>query len=348
MTTTERVDRFQRRHPGAGFPIAVLYKFSDDDGHFLAALITYYGFLALFPLLFLLSTALGLVLRGNPELQQQVLDSVLRELPVIGPQLGSPERLGGGVTGLVVGTLVALYGGTGLGQALQHTMNTAWAVPRHHRPDPIRSRGRSLGLLCSLGLLVVGSTVLSVLGSGVATVGGGLSVWLLILLTAGSVVLNAAVFVLGFRLTTARRLTVRQVAPGALAAAVAWQLLQTFGGVYVARVVTNATAVNAVFALVLGLMAFLYLAAVVLVLCVEIDVVRVDHLYPRALLTPFTDDVELTSGDERVYADAARAQRAKGFERVDVHFDDDGKGPGTEPSPETRRPSGESTAAGDT
>jgi YihY family inner membrane protein len=339
MTMTERADRFQRRHPGAGFPIAVLYKFADDDGHFLAALITYYGFLALFPLLFLLSTVLGLLLRGNPELQQQVLDSALRELPVIGPQLGTPERLGGGITGLVVGTLVALYGGTGLGQALQHTMNTAWAVPRHRRPDPIRSRLRSLGLLCSLGLLVVGSTVLSVLGSGVATVGGGLSSWLHVLLTVVSVLLNAAVFVLGFRLTTARRLTVRQVAPGALVAAVVWQLLQTFGGVYVARVVKNATAVNAVFALVIGLLAFLYLAAVVLVLCVEIDAVRVDHLHPRALLTPFTDDVDLTSGDERVYADAARAQRAKGFQRVDVHFDD-GTGSSTECSPETGHPSG--------
>ena len=342
MTMTERVDRFQRRHPGAGFPIAVLYKFADDDGHFLAALITYYGFLALFPLLFLLSTVLGLLLRGNPELQQQVLDSALRELPVIGPQLGSPERLGGGVTGLVVGTLVALYGGTALGQALQHTMNTAWAVPRNRRPDPIRSRARSLGLLCSLGLLVVVSTVLAVLGSGVATVGGGLSVWLHILLTAASVLVNAGVFLMGFRLTTARKLTVRQVAPGALAAAITWQLLQTFGGVYVARVVKNAGAVNAVFALVIGLMAFLYLAAVVLVLCVEIDAVRVDHLYPRALLTPFTDDVELTSGDERVYADAARAQRAKGFQRVDVRFDHPRRS-STERPPETGHPSGEPT-----
>ena len=99
MRMTERVDRFQQRHPGAGFPVAVVYKYADDDGHFLAALITYYAFLAVFPLLFLLSTVLGLVLRGNPELQQQVLDSALRELPVIGPQLGTPERLGGGGRG---------------------------------------------------------------------------------------------------------------------------------------------------------------------------------------------------------------------------------------------------------
>ena len=322
MGTTERLDRFQRRHPAAGFPLAVVYKYADDDGHFLAALITYYGFLALFPLLLLLSTVLGLLLRGNPDLQQRLLDSALGQLPVIGPQMGNPEHLGGGVTGLVIGILVALYGGTGLGQAFQHTMNTAWAVPRHKRPNPIISRVRSLLLLCSLGMLVVASTVLSALGSGVATYGGGLQGGLHVLLILASVVINAGVFIFGFRQTTARRLTVRQVLPGALAAAVAWQLLQSFGGIYVAHVVRSASAVNAVFALVLGLIAFLYLGAVAIVLCAEINVVRADRLHPRALLTPFTDDVDLTAGDERVYTDASRAQSAKGFQRVDVHFDD--------------------------
>src|SRR4051795_7605696 len=111
MSMTQRVDRFQQRHPGAGFPIAVLYKFADDDGHFLAALITYYGFLALFPLLLLLSTALGLLLRGNVQLQQQVIDSALREFPIIGQQLGAPERLGGGIPGPGPGTLVGPYRG---------------------------------------------------------------------------------------------------------------------------------------------------------------------------------------------------------------------------------------------
>ncbi len=324
MRMTERVDRYQRRHPGAGFPIAVFYKFLDDDGHFLAALITYYGFLALFPMLLLLATVLGLVLSGNPELQQQVLDSALGEFPVIGPQLDTPERLGGGFTGVVVGGLVALYGALGLGQAMQHTMNIAWAVPRHSRPDPVTARGRSLLLLCTLGLAVLASTVLSALSSGAAAYGGGFRGGLHVLLTVVSVLVNAGVFVLGFRLTTARRLSVRQVAPGALTAAVAWQLLQSFGGVYVARVVAGASAVDAVFALVLGLIAFIYVAAVVLVLCVEINVVREERLHPRALLTPFTDDVELTPADQQVYAEAARAQRAVRPQRVDVSIEEDG------------------------
>jgi inner membrane protein YhjD len=328
---TGRLDRYQRRHRGAGFPIAVVYKFADDDAHFLAALITYYGFLALFPVLLLASTVLGLVLRGDPELQQRLLESALAELPVIGAQLETPERLGGGVLGLVVGSAVALYGGLGLGQALQHTMNTCWSVPRHRRPDPVTARGRSFLLLITLGLLVLITTVLSALGSGAAAYGGGFSGGLHVLLTAVSVLMNAGVFVLGFRVTTARRLSVRQVAPGALSAAVAWQLLQTFGGVYVARVVATASAVDAVFALVLGLMAFLYLGALILVLCVEVNVVRVERLWPRALLTPFTDDVSLTAGDERVYAEAARAQRAKGFQRVDVSFDGSEQEEGAQP-----------------
>jgi hypothetical protein len=83
-----------------------------------------------------------------------------------------------------------------------------------------------------------------------------------------------------------------------------------------------------VFALVLGLLAFLYLAAVVGVLCVEINVVRVDRLYPRALLTPFTDDVDLTAGDRRSYTGLAKAQRSKGFQEVDVTFDPPREAPG--------------------
>jgi inner membrane protein YhjD len=320
MGLTERLDRFQRRHPAAGFPLAVVYKFADDQGTYLAALITYYGFLSVFPLLLVFATVLGIVLRGHPELQQQVLDSTLSELPVIGDQLGDPRRLGGGTAGLVIGILGALYGGLGGAQAVQHAMNTAWAVPRNRRPNPFAARGRSLLLLGTIGLVVLATTVLSTLGSTSVASDNAL---VRTGLTALSVVVNGAVFVLGFRLGTTRRLTARQVAPGALAAAVVWQLLQSFGGVYVTHVVRTASATNAVFAVVLGLIAFLYVAALALVLCVEVDAVRVDRLHPRALLTPFTDAVELTEGDERVYTDAAQAQTAKGFQTVEVSFDPD-------------------------
>lgn len=72
--------------------------------------------------------------------------------------------------------------------------------------------------------------------------------------------------------------------------------------------------------MVLGLIAWLFLASVAIVISAEIDVVRYKRLYPRALLTPFTDDVNLTQADRRTYTEIATAQQAKGFQSVTVKF----------------------------
>jgi membrane protein len=323
VSLADRLDRLQRRRPVAGFPIAVVYKYIDDFGPYLSALITYYAFVSLFPLLLLMSTVLGTVLAGNPELQARLIDSALSQFPVVGDQLGAPQELSGGLLGVMVGVLGSLYGGLGVAQAVQYAMNTAWAVPRNNRPNPFVARGRSLLLLGTAGLAVIGTTALSAVGAR----GEGVAATVVqVLLFLAAIAINAVVFVFAFRLATPRHLTVPQVLPGALTAAVLWQLLQTFGVTYVRHVVNTASATNGVFALVLGLLAFLYLAAVVGVLCVEINVVRVDRLYPRALLTPFTDHVELTAGDRRSYTGQAKAQRSKGFEEVEVTFDPPDRG----------------------
>src|SRR3978361_2172402 len=110
MSLSARLDAFQQRHPGAGFPLAVIYKYVDDSGAYLAALIAYYGFVSFFPLLLLLSTVLSFVLSGHPGVQHDVLNSALSQFPVVGEQLGDPKHLGGGVAGLVIGILGSLYG----------------------------------------------------------------------------------------------------------------------------------------------------------------------------------------------------------------------------------------------
>jgi len=311
------LDRLQRRHRRVGFVVAVVYKYVDDQGGYLAALITYYAFVSLFPLLLLMTTALGVVLAGHPELQQEVVQSTMGQFPVIGSQLQRPEELSGGALAVVIGIAGALYGGLGVGQAVQNAMDTVWAVPRVNRPDPIRSRVRSLLLLFVLGSAAITATAISAVGRAAETLG-----WLgKAGLTVTAVAINAGICLVAFRVTTARRLTYRQVLPGALAAAVVWQLLQSFGAGYVAHTVTNASATNGVFALVLGLLAFLFLVSASLVLCAEVNAARVDRLHPRALLTPFTDAAELTTADRRTYTRKAKAERVKGFQRVSVRFD---------------------------
>jgi membrane protein len=323
VSITERLDRFQRRHPGAGFPLAVIYKYSDDQGNYLAALITYYAFVSLFPLLLLLTTILAFVLRGDSHLQQQILHSTLSQFPVIGDQISSPKGLQGNGIGITVGIVGSLYGGLGVAQAAQYAMNVAWGVPRNERPNPLKARGRSLLLLGTVGVGVITTTVLSALGSSAHAFGADVGSTLKILLTFASVAVNAALLLLAFRIATARDVSWGDIAVGALLAALFWQLLQSLGTAYVAHIVKNSSATNGVFALVLGLIAWIYLTAVAVVLCVEVNVVRSHKLYPRSLLTPFTDDVELTHADQEAYTSQAMAQRAKGFQKVDVRFEPD-------------------------
>jgi inner membrane protein YhjD len=325
VSVTERLDALQRRVPALGFPLAVLYKFFDDQGNYLAALISYYGFLSFFPLLLLLSSVLGYTLAGDPALQHRVLDSALSQFPVIGQQLSSPAGLQGSATAVVVGIVASVYGGLGVAQAVQHAMNSAWGVPIAHRPNPLVARLRGLLLLAAGALAILATTVLAGIGTSPQVVGLDLGTGAQVVSAALSVLINAALLVLVFRIATARRLSLRQAAPGALCGAVAWLLLQSFGATYIQRVVNGASATNGVFALVLGMLAWIYLSAIAFVLCVEVNVVRVKHLYPRSLMTPFTDDVDLTHGDARAYTDAAVAQRAKGFQTVDVSFEGEGR-----------------------
>jgi membrane protein len=331
VAIAERPDRFQRKHPWAGLPLAVVYKYFDDFGTYLAAMLTYYGFVSLFPLLLLLSTVLSFVLSGDQRLQHELLTSALHQFPMIGPELGEPGHLSGGLPGVLIGILGCLYGGLGVAQAFQYATNTMWGVPRNERPNPFKARGRSLLLLATAGSAIMGTTVLSVVSGGGAAALGAAGRYLVL---AASVAINIAVAIFAFRFAPARRLSVRDVVAGAIAAALIWQLLQSFGVVYVRHVIKHASITNAVFALVLGLLAFLYITATAVLLCVEIDVVRVSRLHPRSLLTPFTDNVTLTSGDRRAYSRQAKAQRSKGFEHVDVNFEPPSAEPGDDdPSP---------------
>ena len=225
--------------------------------------------------------------------------------------------MSGGTLGVVIGIAGALYGGLGVGQAVQNAFDTLWAVPRNERPDPFRSRIRSLLLLLLLGGGLIATTVLAAVARASQSFGVTGKVGIVV----AAVLINSAVCLVAFRLATSRDLTFREVAPGAVAAAILWQLLQWFGAIYVEQVMQSASATNGVFALVLGLLAFLYLIATTLLLCAAANVVATDRLYPRALLTQFTDDVELTGADRRTYTGQAKAQRAKAFQRIDVTFD---------------------------
>ncbi|MEH3032533.1 MAG: YihY/virulence factor BrkB family protein [Aeromicrobium erythreum] len=328
MGAVSRVDAFQRRHPVVGFPLAVIYKYFDDQGPYLAAIVTYYAFVAVFPLLLISTSILGFVLQGDPQLREDLLKTALSQFPIVGTQLSSEQGLQGSTTAIVVGSIAALYGAMGLGQAAQNAANIAWSVPRNSRANPFLMRLRSLIFLAIAGLgilvLAIATSVLANLDSFGGPVVGWVARGIGLLLTIG-------IFVGLFRLVSAGRAGARSVLPGAVVAGLGWQLLQLAGSSYVTRVIGRADeTVNSTFALVLGLVAFIFVAAVLVVLALEVNVVLRRHLYPRALLTPFTDNVDLTEADVRAYTAYAKAQRHKGFQVIEARFE---KEP-ADPSPE--------------
>ena len=315
------VDAYQRRHRWLGFPLAVAYKFGDDQGPYLTALITYYGFLSLFPLLLLMVTVLGYVLQGDPQLQARLVSSTIAELPIIGSQLrDNVHALKGSGVALAVGIVGTLYGCLGLAGATQNAFNRAWAVPRNERPNPLALRGRSLLLLLVLGAGMIATTGLTGLTTAAGALGATFATWVGVAAVPIATVVNVGLFLVAFRLLTASEVPWRQLRVGAVVAGSGWQIVQMLG-TYLVTQLKGAPETYGVFGLVLGAIAWIYLLALVVVFAAEINVVAQRRLWPRALLTPFTDRVRLTPADKRAYAAYAQSERHKGFEVVDVGFE---------------------------
>jgi YihY family inner membrane protein len=315
MSVTDRLqalDRRQQRHRRVAFVAGVIKKFGDDEAGRLAALIAYYGFVSLFPLLLLLVTVLGFALEGDPRTQASVLHSALGQFPIIGQQLQSNiHSLKGSAGALAIGVIGLLLGGLGVVGATQNAMQQVWHTPRKRRPSFLIWRLRGLALFAVLGIMLVVSTVLA--GYVAAQTAGAVAV-------IGGVVIalafNLALFFTAFRFLSPEEIPTRDLLPGIVVAAVLWQILQHLGGYYVEHVVRHAQATSGLFAFVLGLLAWLYLGGQVLLLAAEVNVVHARKLWPRSF---FSDP--LLEADKRALRSSAETEERVQEETVEVSFD---------------------------
>jgi YihY family inner membrane protein len=313
MSITDRLhqlDRHQQQSPRLRFLAAVLKKFQDDQAGQLAALIAYYGFVSLFPLLLVLVTVLGFVLQGDPSEQKRILDSALGQFPLIRDQV-KLKSLTGSSIGLTIGALGSLLAGMGVTGATQNAFNRIWSVPFKDRPNFLQARLRGLAMLAMLGtLFVISTTAAGFVGSATHSAPK---------VIAGIVVafaFNLALFMTAFKLLTAVEVSRRQLLPGVIIAAVFWQLLQHLGGFYVDHELKHTQPLYGVFAVVLGLLAWLYLGAQLTIFAAEINVVRVRRLWPRSF---FSDP--LLEADRRALTSAAEVEERVHEQNVDVSFD---------------------------
>jgi membrane protein len=307
-----RLDRWQQRNASVAFAVAVARKFADDRASGLAALIAYYAFFSMFPLMLVFVSVLGFVLDDNPSLREDVVDSTLGRIPVLGAQLADDVHpLTGSGVALAVGLVGALWSGLGVTVALGRAFDAIWDVPRLEQRKGMAARARGLLVLAILAVALVGATVLGRVATGVAhrSTGEDLAAALITLLV------NAAGLFVLFALLTGRRLPAREILPGVALATLGTFVLQAAGSWYVELTVDNATATYGTFALVIGLLSWFWLGAHLLLVAAEVNVVRHRRLWPRSL------DGSLTPADRTVLVAAAQAARADRREAIDVRFE---------------------------
>jgi membrane protein len=312
MSLTHRLhalDSRQQRSPRLAFIAGVVKKFQEDQAGQLAALISYYAFVSLFPLLLVFVTILGFILQGNPGERQKILDGALGRIPLIGDQLKLHSLSGSGVA-LAIGIIASLLAGMGITNATQNALNRIWNVPFKRRPDFLRARLRSLGMLAILGTLTIVSTI----------AGGfvGSSSHPALTVVSGIVVaftFNLALFMIAFKLLTAANIAWRDLLPGVIVASVFWQLLQHLGGYYIEHVLKRTQPLYGVFAVVLGLLAWLYLGAQLTIFSAEINVVRLHRLWPRSFFS-----APLLDADKRALTSSAEVEERVAEENVEVDF----------------------------
>jgi YihY family inner membrane protein len=315
MSLAERlraVDRFQQRRPRLSFLAAVIKKFGDDSAQQLGALIAFYSFFSLFPLLLVFVTVLGFVLEGNQSAQESVLHSTLKQVPILGEQLErNIHSLTGTPIGLAIGIVGSLLAGLGIAGAAQNAFNQVWHIPRKRRPTFLTWRLRAFGLFLLLGLLAIVSTgaagyVTSHTAGAVEVVGGVLLAF----------AVNLVLFFAAFRLLTSEEVQTQDLFPGVVVGALLLQILQHVGGYYVDHVLRHTKQTSGLFAFVLGLLTWLYLGGQVTLIAAEINVVRARRLWPRSF---FSDP--LLDADKRALTEAAEVEERVQQENVEVSFD---------------------------
>jgi YihY family inner membrane protein len=309
-----KVDATQRRFTPTAFVFGVMKKYGDDNGGVLVSNLAYSSFVSLFPLLLVLVTVLGLIASVDERFKTDVLNAVAGQVPLIGSQLtGNVHQLKRSSTiGLIVGLVGLIWGATGLAQAGLFTMEQVWNLPGPARPGYLQRLGRSVLFLALLGAGVIVTTGLSSLTTYLHN-----GIGFKILIEVVTAAFNVGMYIGAFRVLTPKGVPTRQLLPGAITGGILWTVLQ-FVGTYLIHHYLHSDSTYGVFATVLGLIAYIYLAVEITVYSAEINVVLARRLWPRAMMQP-----PLTEADRASMALQALQNQRRPEQHIEVTFDPD-------------------------
>ena len=304
-------DAVQQRHTVLGFPIAVVKKYGDDGGARHAAMLTYYGFLSIFPVLLLVVLGLTRLLVDNPELRADVIDAIVpdqfRETVD-----AAVQTLPTGGLPLVVGLVALLFSSLGVVFSAYVTLNALANVPHRRR---LGFFPRYLRIVAMLVLLLIG-----IVGIGALTVVAGSLYGLPELSRVAAFSGTAALLFLllwaSVQLLLPQSARLAIIWPAAVIGALVVAAVLTFGALVLPGFVARSGAVYGSFATIVGLFTLLLIVGQAVIIAAEVAVVRHRRLWPRGL-----NPLAPTDADRKALTLLAREQERTPIERVDTRFD---------------------------
>jgi YihY family inner membrane protein len=307
------VDAGQQRFTPTAFVFGVIKKYGDDHGGVLASNLAYSAFVSIFPLLLILTTVLGLVASVNPAVRTSVLNAVAGQVPAIGNTLtGNVHVLKrSSIIGLIIGFAGLIWGATGLAQSGLFTMEQVWNLPGPARPGFVPRLGRAMLFIALLGGGLIVTTALASLNTYLLH-----GFWAVIGAEVSAAAFNVGMYIGGFRALTPKGVPTRRLLPGAITGGIMWTVLQVLG-TWLVHHYLHSDSVYGIFGIVLGLLAWIYLAVQVTVYAAEINVVLTRRLWPRSILQP-----PLTEADRASMALQALQNQRRPEQHIEVTFDD--------------------------
>lgn len=244
--------------------------FSERYGSQFAAAVTYFSVLSLFPLVMIGFAVAGFVLSAQPDLLNQLKDSISKAVPgslggtindLVTTALSSKGTVG------ILGLVTALYSGIGWMSNLRDALTAQWGHERRQLPmlstllkDVLALIGLGIALVVSFGLTAAGTGLGNLLLRLVGLDGVGWARFLLFVATLLlSIAANWLVFLWVLTRLPRERVLMRSALKGALAAAIGFEILKQVGAIYLSSVTSSPT--GALFGPVIGLLVFSNLVA---------------------------------------------------------------------------------------
>jgi membrane protein len=311
-SATERLDEVQKGARAPSVVVATLKKFQEDRSTRMAAMIAFWAFFSIFPLFMLLVSVLGYVLPSSTK--AGVLHHVAAMFPLLDPK--TVGHLSGNLWTIILGGATALWSGTAVMRSAEFAFNSVWEIPMNERPKMLEQLRRALTALFTIGLGLVISTVVSGFVTGQSTginlgLGGRIAGY------AIAAVLDVALFIVAFRMLTDRKLSFRDVLPGAVLSGVVFWILEQLSSYIISRRLQHAQATYGHFATVITILWWFYLQGVVTLLGAQLNVVLHERLYPRSI------SKDHNAADQRALESYARSRSYEEGERVEADLPPD-------------------------